>query len=100
MRIKDKEESDIEIIFKGMSATSFRPPLGLSSLTKGGCIFPNCDFEDNGVLTICAVVLITPAPALCTRARSEDRYRGESGFGDYARNDGRGGDIRLKNLME
>ena len=71
-----------------------------SMLTKpklGGCIFPDCDFEDNGVDHLRRGANYTGA---CTVDPCEDRYRGESGFGGHARIDGRGGhkdDIRLQN---
>ena len=72
-----------------------------SMLTRpklGGCIFPDCDLEDNGVDHLRRGANYT---GTCTVDPCEDRYRGESGFGGHARIDGRGGhkdDIRLKNL--
>ena len=71
-----------------------------SMLTRpklGGCIFPDCDFEDNGVDHLRRGANYTGA---CNVDPCEDRYRGESGFGGHARIDGRGGhkdDIRLQN---
>ena len=71
-----------------------------SMLTRpklGGCIFPDCDFEDNGVDHLRRGANYTGA---CTVDTCEDRYRGESGFGGHAHIDGRGGhkdDNRLQN---
>ena len=72
-----------------------------SMLTRpklGGCIFPDCDFEDNGIDHLRRGANYT---GTCNVDPCEDRYRGESGFCGHARIDGRGGhkdDIRLKNL--
>ena len=63
-----------------------------------GCIFPDCDFEDNGVDHLRHRANYT---GTCNVDPCEDRYRGESRFGGHARIDGRGGhedDIRLKHL--